>query len=221
MTKHVVVTGANKGIGLNLCKQYSAKGYRVTAVVRTPSEELQALDVKIISDIDVSNADDVATLANYLHGDKIDILVNNAGIFHNETLADMDFAAIEKQISVNSIAPIRITHALQQSLGIDAKVAMITSRMGSIADNGSGGYIGYRMSKAALNAASVSLAYELKDKKIAVGLFHPGFVQTQMVNFAGDISPETAAERLIKRIDELNLSNTGGFWHSNGETLPW
>ena len=221
MTKHVVVTGANKGIGLNFCKQYLAKGYRVTAVVRTPSEELQALDVKIISDIDVSNTDDVATLVNYLHGDKIDILVNNAGIFHNETLADMDFAAIEKQISVNSIAPIRITHALQQSLGIDAKVAMITSRMGSIADNGSGGYIGYRMSKAALNAASVSLAHELKGKKIAVGLFHPGFVQTQMVNFAGDISPETAAERLIKRIDELNLSNTGGFWHSNGETLPW
>ncbi|MCG9735966.1 SDR family oxidoreductase [Pseudoalteromonas shioyasakiensis] len=221
MTKHVVVTGANKGIGLNFCKQYSAQGYRVTAVVRTPSEELQALDVKIISDIDVADADDVATLANYLHGDKIDILVNNAGIFHNETFADMDFAAIEKQISVNSIAPIRITHALQQSLGIDAKVAMITSRMGSIADNGSGGYIGYRMSKAALNAASVSLAHELKDKKIAVGLFHPGFVQTQMVNFAGDISPETAAERLIKRIDELNLSNTGGFWHSNGETLPW
>ncbi|MCG9708752.1 SDR family oxidoreductase [Pseudoalteromonas sp. Isolate3] len=221
MTKHVVVTGANKGIGLNFCKQYSAQGYRVTAVVRTPSEELQALDVKVISDIDVSNADDVATLANYLHGDKIDILINNAGIFHNETLADMDFAAIEKQISVNSIAPIRITHALQQNLGIDAKVAMITSRMGSIADNGSGGYIGYRMSKAALNAASVSLAHELKDKKIAVGLFHPGFVQTQMVNFAGDISPETAAERLIKRIDELSLSNTGGFWHSNGETLPW
>ncbi|MAD05355.1 MULTISPECIES: SDR family oxidoreductase [unclassified Pseudoalteromonas] len=221
MTKHVVVTGANKGIGLNFCKQYSAQGYRVTAVVRTPSEELQALDVKVISDIDVSNAGDVATLANYLHGDKIDILINNAGIFHNETLADMDFAAIEKQISVNSIAPIRITHALQQNLGIDAKVAMITSRMGSITDNGSGGYIGYRMSKAALNAASVSLAHELKDKKIAVGLFHPGFVQTQMVNFAGDISPETAAERLIKRIDELNLSNTGGFWHSNGETLPW
>lgn len=221
MTKHVVVTGANKGIGLNFCKQYLAQGYRVSAVVRTPSEELQALDVKIISDIDVSNADDVATLANYLHGDKIDILVNNAGIFHNETLADMDFAAIEKQISVNSIAPIRITHALLQSLGIDAKVAMITSRMGSIADNSSGGYIGYRMSKAALNAASVSLAHELKEKEIAVGLFHPGFVQTQMVNFAGDISPETAAERLIKRTDELNLSNTGGFWHSNGETLPW
>ena len=221
MTKHVVVTGANKGIGLNFCKQYVARGYRVTAVVRIPSEELKALDVKIISDIDVANADDVTTLASHLHGDKIDILINNAGVFHNETLDDMDFSAIEKQLHVNSIAPVRVTHALLQSLGLNAKVAMITSRMGSIADNGSGGYIGYRMSKAALNAAGVSLAHELKDKKIAVGLFHPGFVQTQMVNFAGDISPDTAVERLIKRIDELNLSNTGGFWHSNGETLPW
>ncbi|QLJ08614.1 SDR family oxidoreductase [Pseudoalteromonas sp. A41-2] len=221
MTKHVVVTGANKGIGLNFCKHYLALGNRVTAVVRTPSEELKALDVKIISDIDVANPDDVTTLANHLHADKIDILINNAGIFHNETLDEMDFSAIEKQISVNAIAPVRITHALLQNLGIDAKVAMITSRMGSIADNGSGGYIGYRMSKAALNAAGVSLAHELKDKQIAVGLFHPGFVQTEMVNFAGDISPETAAERLIKRIDELNLDNSGGFWHSNGETLPW
>lgn len=221
MTKHVVVTGANKGIGLNFCKHYLTLGNRVTAVVRTPSEELKALDVKIISDIDVANPDDVTTLANHLHGDKIDILINNAGIFHNETLDEMDFAAIEKQISENAIAPVRITHALLQNLGIDAKVAMITSRMGSIADNGSGGYIGYRMSKAALNAAGVSLAHELKDKQIAVGLFHPGFVQTEMVNFAGDISPETAAERLIKRIDELNLDNSGGFWHSNGETLPW
>jgi len=114
-----------------------------------------------------------------------------------------------------------VTHALIHSLGVDAKVAMITSRMGSIADNSSGGYIGYRMSKAALNAASVSLAHELKSKKIAVGLFHPGFVQTQMVNFAGDISAEESAQCLTKRIDELNLSNSGGFWHANGETLPW
>lgn len=221
MAKHVVVTGANKGIGLNFCKQYLAQGYRVTAVVRTPSDELKALDVKIISDIDVSKAEDVTTLESHLHGDKIDILINNAGVFHNETMAEMDFSSLEQQFAVNAVAPIRVTHALLTNLGIDAKVAMITSRMGSIADNGSGGYIGYRMSKAALNAASVSLAHELKDKKIAVGLFHPGFVQTEMVNFAGDISPETAAERLIKRIDQLNLANSGGFWHSNGEQLPW
>ncbi len=221
MAKHVVITGANRGIGLNLCQQYRAKGYHVTAVVRQASEELKALDVTIISNIDVANEGDIVALQSQLHGHKIDLLINNAGVFHNESIADMDFAAINQQLAVNAVAPIRVTHALIHSLGIDAKVAMITSRMGSIADNGSGGYIGYRMSKAALNAASVSLAHELKDKKIAVGLFHPGFVQTQMVNFAGDISPEQAAERLTQRIDELNLENSGGFWHSNGETLPW
>ena len=194
MTKHVVITGANRGIGLNLCQQYSAKGYQVTAVVRTPSDEL---------------------------GHKIDLLINNAGIFHNESMAEMDFDTINQQIAINAVAPIRVTHALIHSLGIDAKVAMISSRLGSIADNDSGGYIGYRMPKAALNAASVSLAHELKSKKIAVGLFHPGFVQTQMVNYAGDISPELSAELLAQRIDELNLSNSGGFWHSNGETLDW
>ncbi|MGS0536826.1 SDR family oxidoreductase [Pseudoalteromonas sp. SaAl2] len=221
MAKHVVITGANRGIGLNLCQQYRAKGYHVTAVVRQASEELKALDVTIISNIDVANEGDIVALQSQLHGHKIDLLINNAGVFHNESITDMDFAAINQQLAVNAVAPIRVTHALIHSLGIDAKVAMITSRMGSIADNGSGGYIGYRMSKAALNAASVSLAHELKAKKIAVGLFHPGFVQTQMVNYAGDISPEQAAERLTQRIDELNLENSGGFWHSNGETLPW
>lgn len=221
MTKHVVITGANRGIGLNLCQQYSAKGYQVTAVVRTPSDELKELDVTVISNIDVANAADIETLENQLHGHKIDLLINNAGIFHNESMAEMDFDTINQQIAINAVAPIRVTHALIHSLGIDAKVAMISSRLGSIADNDSGGYIGYRMSKAALNAASVSLAHELKSKKIAVGLFHPGFVQTQMVNFAGDISAEESAQRLTQRIDELNLSNSGGFWHSNGETLPW
>lgn len=221
MTKHVVITGANRGIGLNLCQQYQAAGYHVTAVVRQVSEELKALGVTIISNIDVANEGDIVALQSQLHGHKIDLLINNAGVFSYESMADMDFAAINQQLAVNAVAPIRVTHALIHSLGIDAKVAMITSRMGSITDNSSGGYIGYRMSKAALNAASVSLAHELKDKKIAVGLFHPGFVQTQMVNFAGDISPEQAAERLTKRIDELNLENSGGFWHSNGETLPW
>ena len=221
MTKHVVITGANRGIGLNLCQQYLTKGYQVTAAVRNPSAELKALDVTVISNIDVANAADIKTLESQLHGHKIDLLINNAGIFHNESLADMDFDTINQQIAINAVAPIRVTHALQHCLGVDAKVAMITSRMGSITDNGSGGYIGYRMSKAALNAASVSLAHELKAKKIAVGLFHPGFVQTQMVNFAGDISAEESAQRLTQRIDELNLDNSGGFWHSNGETLPW
>lgn len=221
MTKHVVITGANRGIGLEFAKQYLAQGYEVTAVVRKPSTELQELSVNIIEGIDVSQGDDVARLASMLSGKSIDVLINNAGIFENESLANMDFEAINAQIQINAVAPVRVTHALQANLNSGSKVAMITSRMGSIADNGSGAYIGYRMSKAALNAAGVSLAHELKPKGVAVALLHPGFVQTQMVNFAGDISPQVAAERLMQRIEELNLDNTGSFWHSNGDILPW
>lgn len=221
MTKHVVITGANRGIGLEFAKQYLAQGYEVTAVVRKPSAELQELSVNVIEGIDVSQGDDVARLASALRGKSIDVLINNAGIFENESLANMDFDAINAQLQINAVAPVRVTHALQANLNSGSKVAMITSRMGSIADNGSGAYIGYRMSKAALNAAGVSLAHELKPKGVAVALVHPGFVQTQMVNFAGDISPQVAAERLIQRIEELNLDNTGSFWHSNGDILPW
>ena len=221
MTKHVVITGANRGIGLEFAKQYLARGYEVTAVVRKPSIELQDLLLNIIEGIDVSQGDDVERLASALNGKPIDVLINNAGIFENESLANMDFEAINAQLQINAIAPVRVTHALQTNLSNGSKVAMITSRMGSIADNGSGAYIGYRMSKAALNAAGVSLAHELKPKGTAVALLHPGFVQTQMVNFAGDISPQVAAERLMQRIEELNLDNTGSFWHSNGEILPW
>ncbi|MCF6442209.1 SDR family oxidoreductase [Pseudoalteromonas luteoviolacea] len=221
MTKQVVITGANRGIGLEFCRQYKAQGHQVTAVVRRSSAELDALNVDVIDNIDVSIEQNVARLAELMATKTIDILINNAGIFSNESLADMDFSQLEAQLAVNAVAPVRVTHALQSQLTSGAKVAMITSRMGSIEDNGSGAYIGYRMSKAALNAAGVSLAHELKPKGVAVALLHPGFVQTQMVNFAGDISAQASAERLILRIEELNLTNTGSFWHSNGELLPW
>ncbi|QPB84900.1 SDR family NAD(P)-dependent oxidoreductase [Pseudoalteromonas rubra] len=221
MSKHVVITGANRGIGLELCRHYVAAGDRVTALVRRTSEELQSLGVTVLDGIDVSIAEDVRTLSSALGDQVIDILINNAGIFHNETLQQMDFTTLEQQLMVNAVAPVRVTHALLRNLTAGGKVAMITSRMGSIEDNGSGAYIGYRMSKAALNAAGVSLAHELKPHGIAVALLHPGFVQTQMVNYAGDISPAEAAQRLIQRIDELKLETSGGFWHANGDRLPW
>ncbi|CCQ11242.1 Short-chain dehydrogenase/reductase (SDR) superfamily [Pseudoalteromonas luteoviolacea B = ATCC 29581] len=217
----VVITGASRGIGLALCRFYLERHCDVVAVVRKTSVDLDALGVEVIEHIDVTRSHDVAELQRTLRGRHIAILINNAGLFHNETLEQMDFEAIEQQLNVNAIAPIRVTHALQDNLSTGSKVAMITSRMGSIADNGSGGYVGYRMSKAALNAASVSLAHELKPKGVALALLHPGFVQTQMVNFAGDVSPEVAANRLAARIAELNLDNTGSFWHANGELLPW
>ncbi len=100
-------------------------------------------------------------------------------------------------------------------------IRLITSRMGSIADNTSGGYYGYRMSKAALNAAGVSLAHDLKSRGIAVAILHPGFVQTDMTRGGGNVSPESAATRLAERLDELDLDNSGAFWHAEGEILPW
>jgi NAD(P)-dependent dehydrogenase (short-subunit alcohol dehydrogenase family) len=217
----VLVTGASRGIGLELCKYYLARGLRVHGVCRKASAELQDSGVNIIANVDVTNAEGVARLRDALKDEEIGILINNAGVFGNHTLGEIDYADLDHQLQVNAVAPLRVTEALINNLSSGSKIALITSRMGSIADNTSGGYYGYRMSKAALNAAGVSLARDLKPRGIAVAILHPGFVQTQMVNFAGDISPAVAAERLAARIAELNLDNSGSFWHSNGEILPW
>lgn len=227
--KNVVITGANRGIGLELAKHYRELDYTVVGICRETSEELDELADMVISDIDVRSEDAIAMVAEVLastlissdSGQKIDILINNAGVFLNETLAEMDFDSIQTQMDINAIAPLRVTHAFQSMLWEGSKVAMITSRMGSVSDNGSGAYYGYRASKAALNALGKSLAIDLKPKGIAVALLHPGFVQTRMVGFNGDISPAQAAAGLAQRIEELNLENTGSFWHSNGEVLPW
>ena len=114
-----------------------------------------------------------------------------------------------------------VTHNLLPLMAEGTKIANITSRMGSIEDNTSGAYYGYRASKAALNAIGKSLANDLKQHGVAVVQIHPGFVQTRMVGFNGDISPEQAAAGIAARIDELTLETTGSFWHSNGQPLPW
>ena len=156
-----------------------------------------------------------------MQGIPIDILINNAGISKNETLNKMNFEDIKDQLAINAIAPLRITHALLSNLHAGSKIGLITSRMGSIEDNGSGAYYGYRMSKAALNAAGKSLANDLKGKDISVAILHPGFVSTRMVGFSGEVSPEKAAKGLVTRLDELTVATTGTFWHANGENLPW
>ncbi|RUO21216.1 short-chain dehydrogenase [Aliidiomarina iranensis] len=218
---NVLITGANRGIGLQLAKQYCAEGAKVFAACRKPSDELITSDAVVISGIDVTDSKAADTLKNELGGTKIDILINNAGILTRENLESAPAADIQQQFIVNALAPLQLTLGLRSQLNTNAKVIMITSRMGSMSDNGSGGYYGYRMSKAALNAAGVSLACDLKADGIAVGLLHPGYVQTDMVNNTGDITAAEAAERLRQRIANLNLENTGTFWHSNGEVLPW
>jgi NAD(P)-dependent dehydrogenase (short-subunit alcohol dehydrogenase family) len=219
--KTAVITGANRGIGLELARQFAHRGSSIIGVCRQSSEELDAVADTVIEDIDVTNDDNVHSLASQLKETTIDLLINNAGLLQDEKLGSIDFDSIRTQMEINAYAPLRVAEALAPLIREGGKIANITSRMGSIADNDSGGRYGYRASKAALNAFGKSLAMDLKPRGIAVAQLHPGYVQTRMVNFGGLISPEESAKGLAERIDGLNLENTGSFWHSNGEELPW
>lgn len=219
--KNVVITGASRGIGLSLSKQYQQQGWNVYAVCRQASPELEAAGVSVIDNIDVTNGQAVKALAQTLSDVKVNLLINNAGLLKNEVLGEIDFDSIQDQIEVNAYGPIRVTQALLANFSDNAKVVMITSRMGSVSDNTSGGRYGYRMSKAALNIASVSIAHDLAHRGIAVGIIHPGLVGTEMIGGVGDLTPDEAASRISKRIEELNLQSSGTFLHSNGDVLPW
>lgn len=221
--KTALITGANRGIGLELVRQLGDRGYRVIAVCRNTSPDLNALDVQVEEGIDVTDGDSLAELAERLRGTRLDLLVNNAGLLRSsslETLED-DLEAFRQQFEVNSLAPLRVTRALLNHLNDGGKVVIITSRMGSIADNTSGGAYAYRMSKTAVNMGGVSLAHDLKDREIAVGLLHPGYVKTRMTGNTGHVDPAEAAAGLVERIDELSMDNTACFRHANGEDLPW
>jgi NAD(P)-dependent dehydrogenase (short-subunit alcohol dehydrogenase family) len=216
-----LVTGSNRGIGLELCRKLAERKQQVIAVCRTPSAELQALGVRVESGVDVTDARAVDGLARRLEGTRIDLLVNNAGVLLSDRLDRLELDTVSRQIEVNAIGPLLVTARLVPLLGPGSKVALITSRMGSIADNTSGGMYGYRMSKAALNAAGVSLARDLAARQIAVVILHPGFVRTDMTHRSGNVEAHEAARELLARIDELTLEKSGRFLHANGEELPW
>ncbi len=219
--KTVVITGANRGIGLAMAEKFSSLGYQVIALCRASSAALEKLEVKIVTGIDVATTAGLALMQQQLAAQKIDILINNAGILHNESLGSLDTEQILQQFKVNALAPLQVVDILKSQLVNGARVALITSRMGSVTDNGSGGYYGYRMAKSALNAAGMSLSRDLAADNISVGLYHPGWVQTEMVGNTGDISAAQAAERLVNLIINQDMSQSGLFKHSNGELLPW
>jgi NAD(P)-dependent dehydrogenase (short-subunit alcohol dehydrogenase family) len=216
----ILITGANRGIGLEMARQYVYRGDELIAVCRQSSPELNALGATVIEGLDVTSDQSLAELARKIEGMRLDRLVNNAGILERDSLENPGFEAVERQFQVNSMGPLRITTALRGNLGNGSKVFIITSRMGSIEDNTSGGYYGYRMSKAAVNMVAKSLSVDLKDTGIGVFLLHPGYVSTDMTGHQG-IPVQQCAAGLIERMDTLDIEQTGTFWHQEGYPLPW
>ncbi len=217
-----LVTGANRGIGLEFCRQLQVRGDQVVAVCRQSCAELEDLDVEIKQGIELTSQDSIRDLVDDLDGRPLDGVILNAGTAQSMSLENLDPEGIRYQFEVNALAPLMLAQALVPQMPQGAKLVLITSRMGSIDDNTSGGSYAYRMSKVALNIAGRSLSIDLKDRGIAVAILHPGLVRTRMIKFnPRGISPKSAVEGLLKRINELKLESSGTFWHANGETLPW
>jgi NAD(P)-dependent dehydrogenase (short-subunit alcohol dehydrogenase family) len=216
-----LVTGTNRGVGLELCRQAHARGDTVIATCRTTSLELAAVGCRVLEGIDVGQPEVGERLVEALDGAKVDVLVNNAGMARWDSLESLDFHAALEHFDVNTLGALRVTTALLPGLQSGAKIAFVSSMAGSIGDGPSGGDYGYRMSKAALNLAAANLAHELAPRGIHVVALHPGFVQTDMTGGRGNVHPAAAAAGLIERIDELDASRSGRFFHADGRELPW
>ncbi|MAM87356.1 MAG: short-chain dehydrogenase [unclassified Hahellaceae] len=227
----VLITGANRGIGLEFAKQYLEEGATVLACCRDPesADELSALarqhDALTIFKLDVTQADQIGELAASLVGTALDVLINNAGVYGPK---GMDFSDINEQdwldvLSVNSIAPFMVARALLPQLknGKLKKIAVVSSKMGSVAENSSGGSYLYRSSKSAVNQVVKSLAHDLKDGGLRVVALHPGWVQTDMGGPQALITTEESVKGLRKVIAELDDDRSGEFFAYNGAVVPW
>ena len=217
-----LIIGANRGIRLELARQLKDRGENVIATCRSTTPELNSLSVRVETNIDITSGDSVLKLRENLNDIRVDVLIHNAGISEFNSLANLDPQSIVHQFEVNALSPLCCVHTLLSLLSKPAKIALISSRMGSIEDNTSGGSYGYRMSKVALCMAGKSLSVDLMSRGISVAILHPGLVSTRMTGFTSNgIKPKESVKGLIQRIDELTLENSGTFWHSNGEILPW
>ena len=220
----VLIVGSNRGIGLELTKQLAARGDEVIAACRRSSAALDGLSkagVDVRAGVDVTARPSLDALARAIEPASVDWLVVVAGVLERMRLDALDFDSIRRQFEINAIGPLQTTAALLPTLAESAKIGLISSRMGSMADNTSGASYGYRMSKAALNMAGRSLAHDLRPRGFAVLLLHPGWVRTDMTSGEGHIDAAESAAGLIARLDELTLARSGSFVHQSGETLPW
>jgi NAD(P)-dependent dehydrogenase (short-subunit alcohol dehydrogenase family) len=219
MMPTVLITGANRGIGLELARQYAGDGWQVIATARQSSEELASLGVRV-EPLDLSDADAVAGFPEKIEV-AIDLFIANAGTNNpmNGESAD-DARAWQAMMMVNAIAPYQLGHALLPEMAEGGKMIAISSGMGSIGDNG-GGWIPYRTSKAALNMAWSNLALEAKPRGVACVLLSPGWVKTRMGGAGAEITPEQSVGDMRNLIDRLTIDDSGRFLRRDGSQLPW
>lgn len=221
----VLITGASRGLGLEFARQYAADGWRVHACCREPGGAVTEISGDVVCHaLDVTDTAAIAALGAALKGEALDLLVNNAGIMgRGQKLGRIDADGWGTVLRVNAIAPIMLSEALLPNLrkATGARIAMLTSRMGSIADNTSGGMYAYRSSKAALNAAARSLALDLAGDGIGVVLLHPGWVRTDMGGPNGQIDAPEAVTGLRRIIANLKMADSGAFYAYDGRQIPW
>jgi NAD(P)-dependent dehydrogenase (short-subunit alcohol dehydrogenase family) len=223
----ILITGASRGLGLEFVRQYAADGDRVIAACRDPSAAtaLKAVtgDVRVVG-LDVADGGSIRALADGLANEPIDILLNNAGVYGKaQSLGKMDYAAWEDVFRVNTIGPMHLTDALVPRIAAGKRkiVAAVTSLMGSISDNSSGGYYAYRSSKAALNAVFKSLAIDLKPRGITAVVLHPGWVKTDMGGENAPLEAPESVRGMRAVLARLTNADTGRFFDYQGRELPW
>ena len=221
----VLITGANRGIGLALAKEFKSKGYDVIGTARTPDEAKDLKDTgATVMQLDVTDVKSIQALATALKDRKIDILVNNAGISGKSgSIATIDIDALEKTLMVNVLGPMRVTQALLPNVkaGSRKTIVNITSILGSISNNTGGSYYGYRESKAALNMFTRSIAAELKGDGFTCIAMHPGWVRTDMGGPNATLSPEDSASGIVKVVEGLKQADSGGYVQWDGKKLEW
>lgn len=218
----IAVIGSNRGIGLELVRQLVRAEHQVFAFCRQSSPALRACAPSaIIEQFEVTDAAQMQRSVAALDLTRLDWLFHVSGILTPQSLNNFDPAAIVEQFTVNAIAPVLATQVFTPYMTASSKIGLLTSRMGSMTDNTTGGSYGYRMSKAALNAAGKSLSVDLKSRGIAVFLLHPGYVKTDMTHQRGLIDTAESARGLIALMEQKTAQQTGTFWHVNGEQLPW
>jgi len=221
----VLITGANRGLGFELARQYTEAGWQVIGTARRPDSatDLRGLG-EIVLQLDVTDAHSVAQLASELDGQPIDLLINNAGILPMmDTLPEADIATVEKVLDVNVLGPMRVTQALLPNLlaGDRKTIVNMTSGLGSLTLNQSGRFYGYRESKAALNMFSKSLGIELRDQGFIVVAMNPGWVQTDMGGKDAPLTPEQSVSGIRSVIGDLTVEDTGTLRVYSGEREPW